>query len=108
MLQLAHKTNGFCEEKRGEPLFYRDEPRIQVQHTVTEELTNVDLVRAQILIAQGCALNDDQIGFHSQAQLHTHGFAMQCRVTTEDPKVGRVEVRENTVVKAGELLVTIQ
>ena len=79
-------TIEFLVDKSGSHYFIEMNPRIQVEHTVTEELTNVDLVRAQILIAQGYALNDDQIGIYSQEQLHTHGFAMQCRVTTEDPK----------------------
>ncbi|MBR3866595.1 MAG: pyruvate carboxylase, partial [Butyricicoccus sp.] len=79
-------TIEFLVDKSGNHYFIEMNPRIQVEHTVTEELTNVDLVRAQILIAQGYALNDAQIGIYSQEQLHTHGFAMQCRVTTEDPK----------------------
>ena len=79
-------TIEFLVDKSGNHYFIEMNPRIQVEHTVTEELTNVDLVRAQILIAQGYALDDDQIGIKGQEQLHTHGFAMQCRVTTEDPK----------------------
>ena len=79
-------TIEFLVDKSGNHYFIEMNPRIQVEHTVTEELTNVDLVRAQILIAQGYALTDDQIGIKNQEQLHTHGFAMQCRVTTEDPK----------------------
>ncbi len=79
-------TIEFLVDKTGNYYFIEMNPRIQVEHTVTEELINVDLVRAQILIAQGYALDSDKIGIRSQSQLHTHGFAMQCRITTEDPK----------------------
>ena len=61
-------------------------PRIQVEHTVTEELTGIDLVRSQILIAEGYALADDGIGIRSQEDVAARGYAMQCRITTEDPK----------------------
>ncbi len=57
-------------------------PRIQVEHTVTEETTDVDLVRAQILIAGGATLAD--LGL-AQETIRQRGVALQCRVTTEDP-----------------------
>ena len=60
-------------------------PRIQVEHTVTEMVTGVDLVRAQILVAQGEPLSDPRIGITKQSDLKLDGFAIQCRVTTEDP-----------------------
>lgn len=62
--------------------------RIQVEHTVTEEVTGVDLVGAQILVAQGKKLTDPQIGLQAQSDVHVNGFALQCRVTTEDPTNG--------------------
>ena len=65
--------------------FIEVNPRIQVEHTVTEEVTGVDLVKSQILIAQGLPLDDPGIGLPSQDAVTTHGFAIQCRVTTEDP-----------------------
>jgi pyruvate carboxylase len=65
--------------------FIEVNPRIQVEHTVTEEITGYDIVRTQILIAQGQALADPEIGLGAQEQLRHHGFALQCRVTTEDP-----------------------
>ena len=65
--------------------FIEVNPRIQVEHTVTEEVTGVDIVRAQILVAQGTALPDPEIGLGSQSDIRTTGFALQCRVTTEDP-----------------------
>src|SRR5437870_5571242 len=68
-------------------LFYFIEvnPRIQVEHTVTEQVTGVDIVKSQILIAQGRPLSDPDIGLAAQDNVSTHGFAFQCRVTTEDP-----------------------
>ena len=65
--------------------FIEVNPRIQVEHTVTEMITGVDIVQAQILIADGCALNDAAIGISSQEGVNCHGHAIQCRITTEDP-----------------------
>lgn len=69
----------------GKFYFIEVNPRIQVEHTVTEEVTGIDLVRAQILVAMGHRLGDDSVGLPSQPDVRTTGFAMQCRVTTEDP-----------------------
>lgn len=69
----------------NEYYFIEVNPRIQVEHTVTEVVTGVDIVRSQILIAQGKLLSDRQIELSSQASVETRGFALQCRVTTEDP-----------------------
>ncbi|MCH2175846.1 MAG: pyruvate carboxylase [Lentisphaeria bacterium] len=65
--------------------FIEVNPRIQVEHTVTEEVTGFDIVKSQILVTEGLALNDPEIGMESQELIHTNGFALQCRVTTEDP-----------------------
>lgn len=65
--------------------FIEVNPRIQVEHTVTEEVTGVDLVRSQILVAQGTPLDDPEIGITGQDAIRTNGYALQCRVTTEDP-----------------------
>ncbi|TWU61921.1 MULTISPECIES: pyruvate carboxylase [Crateriforma] len=65
--------------------FIEVNPRIQVEHTVTEEVTGIDVVRTQILVAQGHALDSELVGVPEQSQIHTTGFAIQCRVTTEDP-----------------------
>lgn len=65
--------------------FIEVNPRIQVEHTVTEIVTNIDLVKAQIFIAGGYKLSDQQIKIAGQEHLHTNGFALQCRITTEDP-----------------------
>jgi pyruvate carboxylase len=69
-------------ERAGTHVFIEMNPRIQVEHTVTEEVTDVDLVQAQMLIASGSTLAD--LGLN-QDSLVTRGFAMQCRITTEDP-----------------------
>ncbi|MGN6132960.1 MAG: pyruvate carboxylase, partial [Aureliella sp.] len=69
----------------GKFYFIEVNPRIQVEHTVTEEVTGIDLVRAQILVAMGHRLGDASVGLPSQADVKTTGFALQCRVTTEDP-----------------------
>ena len=65
--------------------FIEVNPRIQVEHTVTEEVTGVDVVRSQILIAQGHPLDYEEIDLGDQSKVKTEGFALQCRVTTEDP-----------------------
>jgi pyruvate carboxylase len=69
----------------GEFYFIEVNPRIQVEHTVTEEVTGIDIIKCQLLIAQGAALDDPEIGLGSQEAVHPSGFAIQCRVTTEDP-----------------------
>jgi pyruvate carboxylase len=66
--------------------FIEVNPRIQVEHTVTEVITGVDLVRSQILAAQGCALHGPEINLPAQADIPRIGCAVQCRVTTEDPE----------------------
>ena len=69
----------------GQWFFIEVNPRIQVEHTVTEEVTGLDIVRSQILIAQGHSLFDDRMQIPPQEAIQVHGFALQCRVTTEDP-----------------------
>ena len=59
--------------------------RLQVEHTVTEQITEIDLVQAQIRIAEGYPLSSAEIGIKDQASIVPRGFAVQCRVTTEDP-----------------------
>lgn len=60
-------------------------PRIQVEHTVTEMITGIDIVQSQILIAEGYKLDSEEVGIKSQESIQTRGYAIQCRVTTEDP-----------------------
>lgn len=77
------------ERVNGEYQIYFIEvnPRIQVEHTVTEMVTNIDLVKSQIRIAEGRNLFDDEIiGITGQADIVTSGYAIQCRITTEDPE----------------------
>jgi pyruvate carboxylase len=71
-------------------LFYFIEvnPRIQVEHTVTEEVTGIDIVKAQIRIAEGEAIGTPQSGVPPQAGIRLNGHALQCRITTEDPENG--------------------
>jgi pyruvate carboxylase len=66
--------------------FIEMNPRIQVEHTVTEQITGIDLVRSQILIAQGAELHGPELGLPAQDKIPRMGFAVQCRVTTEDPE----------------------
>jgi pyruvate carboxylase len=71
---------------KHEWFFIEMNPRIQVEHTVTEVITGLDLVRAQILIAQGHPLHGPEVGMPPQNQIPRNGYAVQCRVTTEDPE----------------------
>ncbi len=66
--------------------FIEVNPRIQVEHTVTEVITGVDLVRAQILIAQGASLFGRELALPAQDKVPRIGYAVQCRITTEDPE----------------------
>ncbi|MBX2941702.1 MAG: pyruvate carboxylase [Cyclobacteriaceae bacterium] len=79
-------TVEFLVDKKGSIYFIEVNPRIQVEHTVTEMVTGIDLVKTQIFIAGGYKLSDEQIKIPSQDSLHTIGYAMQCRITTEDPE----------------------
>ncbi|MBV9142081.1 MAG: pyruvate carboxylase [Pseudonocardiales bacterium] len=75
-------TVEFLVDRNGQHVFIEMNPRIQVEHTVTEEITDVDLVGAQLRIAAGETLAD--LGL-SQDTIVPHGAALQCRITTEDP-----------------------
>jgi len=65
--------------------FIEVNPRIQVEHTVTEMITGIDLIKTQIYIADGYKLSDPEIGLTDQSKVMKNGYAMQCRITTEDP-----------------------
>ncbi|MFO7165006.1 MAG: pyruvate carboxylase, partial [Mycolicibacterium hassiacum] len=78
-------TVEFLLDERGHYVFIECNPRIQVEHTVTEEITDVDLVSAQLRIASGESLSD--LGLQ-QDSLRIRGAALQCRITTEDPANG--------------------
>ena len=79
-------TVEFLVDAYGNHYFIEMNPRIQVEHTVTEMVTGIDLVRAQILIAEGYPLSCPDIGLTKQEDLRINGYAIQCRVTTEDPQ----------------------
>lgn len=78
-------TAEFLVDKHGNHYFIEMNPRIQVEHTVTEMTTGIDIVQSQILIGQGYALNSEKIGIYSQESIQPRGYSIQCRVTTEDP-----------------------
>jgi pyruvate carboxylase len=73
---------------RDEWFFIEMNPRIQVEHTVTEVITGVDLVRSQILVAQGHELHSEEVALPQQNDIPRIGYAVQCRITTEDPENG--------------------
>ncbi|WP_078323996.1 pyruvate carboxylase [Mycobacteroides salmoniphilum] len=79
-------TVEFLLDERGRHVFIEMNPRIQVEHTVTEEITDVDLVASQLRIASGETLDD--LGLHQDTLAPPRGFALQCRITTEDPANG--------------------
>ncbi len=75
------------DEESGEFYFIEVNPRIQVEHTVTEMVTGIDIVKAQIRIAEGGALGKtDETGVPPQDAIELRGHALQCRITTEDPE----------------------
>jgi pyruvate carboxylase len=92
-LRLAKKvgynnagTVEFLVDTEENVYFIEVNPRIQVEHTVTEEITGIDIVRSQILIASGHSLKSSGIFINSQEEIKCNGFAIQCRITTEDPQ----------------------
>jgi len=83
---VSAATVEFLVDEKGKHYFLEVNPRIQVEHTVTELITGVDIVQAQIFIAAGEKLNYPLIGLNNQSDVYKHGFAIQSRVTTEDPE----------------------
>ena len=99
--QVGYESAGtveFLVDKYGKHFFIEMNPRIQVEHTITEVITGIDLVQSQIHIGEGYALNSKEIGIESQEKIERRGYAIQCRVTTEDPSnnfapdTGRIDV----------------
>lgn len=79
-------TVEFLVDKNEKDFYFIEvNPRIQVEHTVTEMITDVDIVRTQILIAEGYPLDDAEVGIGKQGDIWFKGVALQCRITTEDP-----------------------
>lgn len=78
-------TLEFLVDIHGNHYFIEMNPRVQVEHTITEMTTGIDIVQSQILIAEGFKLDSKEVGIHSQEDIKPRGYAIQCRVTTEDP-----------------------
>lgn len=83
--QNAGTVEFLVDVETGKFFFIEVNPRIQVEHTVTEVVTGIDLIKAQILVAQGAPLSDPEINLNGQDSVRVLGYAFQCRVTTEDP-----------------------
>ncbi|MGL5347093.1 MAG: pyruvate carboxylase [Peptostreptococcaceae bacterium] len=79
-------TLEFLVDDNGEHYFIEMNPRVQVEHTITEMVTGIDIVQSQILIAQGYRLDSEEINIKSQEDVEVRGYSIQCRITTEDPK----------------------
>ena len=89
LMKNVHYVNAgtveFLVTPDGNFYFIEVNPRVQVEHTVTEMITGIDIVQTQIKVAEGYALDSDEIGIKSQDSVHCLGNAIQCRITTEDP-----------------------
>lgn len=95
-------TLEFLVDADNHPYFIEMNPRIQVEHTVSEEITNIDLVQSQILVAEGYPLDSDEINIKSQNDVHCDGYSIQTRVTTEDPANNFMpDTGEITVYRSG-------
>ncbi len=81
-------TVEFLVDRDEQIYFIEVNPRIQVEHTVTEEVTGIDIVKCQIRIAEGLPLSSPEIGILNQEEVKVQGFAVQVRITTEDPANG--------------------
>ncbi len=81
-------TVEFLVDARGSHYFIEMNPRIQVEHTVSEMVTGIDLVKCQLRVAEGHSLESPEVGIRSQSDVSLRGFALQCRITTEDPTNG--------------------
>jgi pyruvate carboxylase len=78
-------TVEFLVTEDGDFYFIEVNPRIQVEHTITELITGIDIVQTQILVASGYSLHSNQVGIPEQKDITWRGYAIQCRITTEDP-----------------------
>ncbi len=93
-LKIAQATNYIgagtveylMDADTGKFYFIEVNPRIQVEHTVTEVVTGIDIVKAQIHILDGFAIGTEESGVPKQADIRLNGHALQCRITTEDPE----------------------
>jgi pyruvate carboxylase len=93
-LRIAEATDYVCagtveflQDAATEKFYFIEvNPRIQVEHTVTEEVTGIDIVKAQIRLIEGKRIGDRQSGVPAQEDIRLNGHALQCRITTEDPE----------------------
>lgn len=83
--QNAGTVEFLVDDETGEFFFIEVNPRVQVEHTVTEVVTGIDIVKSQILIAQGHKLHEAPLLIPPQDAIETRGYCIQCRITTEDP-----------------------
>ncbi|WP_299134081.1 pyruvate carboxylase, partial [uncultured Amaricoccus sp.] len=83
--ECAGTVEFLMDRDTGKAYFIEVNPRVQVEHTVTEEVTGIDIVRAQILLAEGATIAE-ATGAATQADVILNGHAIQCRITTEDPQ----------------------
>src|SRR5688572_3785810 len=81
-------TVEFLVDREGPYYFIEMNPRVQVEHTVTEMVTGIDIVKSQLRIAEGHPLESPEVGIRSQSDVSVRGYALQCRITTEDPANG--------------------
>ena len=81
-------TVEFLLDQQENVYFIEVNPRIQVEHTITEQVTGIDIVRSQIQIARGHRLSDPEVNISAQDEIRVRGYAIQCRITTEDPENG--------------------
>ncbi|MCA0174450.1 pyruvate carboxylase [Bacillus sp. RAR_GA_16] len=79
-------TVEFLVNQTGAFYFIEVNPRVQVEHTITEMITGIDIVQSQIMIAEGEHIHGERLGIPNQEDIDCHGYAIQCRVTTEDPE----------------------
>ena len=87
--QVSYRNAGtveFLVDQDGKYYFIEMNPRLQVEHTVTELITGRDLVQTQIRVAEGYRLSDPEINIPDQESIKKSGYAIQCRITTEDPQ----------------------
>ena len=78
-------TLEFLVDANNNAYFIEMNPRVQVEHTITEMVTGVDIVQTQILVAEGYTLDSEEIGIGSQEDVKCNGYSIQTRITTEDP-----------------------
>ena len=85
---VGYKNAGtleFLVDADNNAYFIEMNPRVQVEHTITEMVTGIDIVQTQVLVAEGYSLDSEEIGIGSQEEVTCNGYSIQTRITTEDP-----------------------